>query len=485
MRQKRLKKLFILIRVLAALLGFIPVIMLFPLIMAVMSGEKTMVWSFSVPMIIIAIASAGCLISLRKKKLNLSSNDGFLLVFASWVLASLIGAVPFMFWGLGFTDSFFESACTFATTGGTTITNIEALPKSLLLWRSIAHWFGGIGIILVSVALLPILGVGGFQLIKAEETGPSKEKITPKITVSAQLLLLSYSILTITLFILYLFGGMWWFDALCHSLTTLATGGVSIKNSGLAAYNSAFIDGVTTVFFLLAGINFSLYYHALKGKFIDIVKNTEVRVYIGIFVIASLAVTVLLVPVYDSVSAAFRFALFHCASILSTAGSANVNYEVWPASAKMIIFILMFAGGCSGSTAGGIKVIRHVVLWKQIQNDMRGIIYPKGVFSIQINKRVGRKDIVYNTAGFFFMYLSVVGIVTVITTMSGIDLFSSFSAALSITGNIGIGFGAIGPGKNYSVFADHIKWIFSFVMIAGRLEMWTVFLLFTKIYWQK
>jgi len=485
MRQNRFKKPFILIRVLAALLGFIPVIMLFPLIMAVMSGEKTMVRAFSVPMIIVAFASTVCFISLRKKKLNLTSKDGFLLVFASWVLASFIGAIPFMLWGLGFTDSFFESACTFATTGGTTITDVEALPKSLLLWRSIAHWFGGIGIILVSVALLPILGVGGFQLIKAEETGPAKEKITPKVTMSAKLLLMSYSILTVTLFTLYLFGGMEWFEALCHSLTTMATGGVSIKNSGLTAYNSGFIDGVTTIFFLLAGINFSLYYRALSGKFREIISNTEIRVYIGIFIIASLAVTGFLVPVYNSVFTAFRFASFHCASILSTAGSAVVNYELWPSSAKMILFILMFIGGCSGSTAGGIKVIRHAVLWKQMQNDMRRIIYPQGVFSIQINKRVGRKDIVYSTAGFLFMYLSVVGIVTVITAMSGIDLFSSLSAALSITGNIGIGFGAVGPGNNYSLFADHIKWIFSFVMIAGRLEMWTVFLLFTKEYWRR
>jgi trk system potassium uptake protein TrkH len=411
--------------------------------------------------------------------------DGFFLVFAAWTLASLFGAIPFYAWGLNFTDSFFESACTFATTGGTTIGNIEALPRSLLLWRSIAHWFGGIGIIFVSVALLPILGVGAFQLIKAEVTGPEKEKITPKITVTAKLLWLAYGVLTLLLFGLYLLGGMNWFEALCHSLTTMASGGVSVKNGGIAAYNSFFIDVVTIVFMLLAGLNFSLYYRVLRGKFQDVKNNTEARVYLGIFLIASLIIAVSLVPVYGSVINALRYAAFQSASVLSTTGCAAADYEQWPGVAKMVIFTLMFIGGCSGSTAGGIKVIRHVVLWKQMSGELRHILYPQGVFSIQINKRVGRKDIVYGVAGFFFMYLMVIAAVTLITTASGIDLFSSFSTALSITGNIGTGFGAIGPKNNYSIFADPVKWLFSFVMIAGRLEMWTVFILFTPIYWRK
>jgi trk system potassium uptake protein TrkH len=485
MKQKRYVKIFILIRVLAALLGFIPVIMIFPLVMAILSDEKTMICAFAVPMLVIAALAAVSFLSLRKKKLNLNAKDGFLLVFVTWVLASFTGAIPFNFFGLSFSDSFFESACTFATTGATIIADIEALPRSLLLWRSIAHWFGGIGIILVSVALLPILGVGGFQLIKAEGTGPEKEKITPKITVTAQLLWLAYGILTLILFVLYLFGGMGWFDALCHSLTTMATGGVSIRNSGLAAWNSVFIDAVTTVFMLLAGINFSLYYRLLRGKFREIGNNTEIWVYIGIFITALLIITASLVPVYGSVSNALRYASFQSASVLSTAGYTTANFEQWPAIARMVIFTLMFIGGCSGSTAGGIKVIRYVVLWKQARNEIQRVLYPQGVFSVQVNKQVGRKGIVYSVAGFFFMYFMVIAAVTLITAASGIDIFSSFSAAVSITGNIGVGFGAISPGNNYGIFADHIKWLFSFVMIAGRLEMWTVFILFTHVYWRR
>ena len=483
--QKYFRKMFILVRVLAALLGFIPLIMLFPLVMVVLSGEKTMIGYFAVPMFITAVFSLASIFSLRKKKLHLNTKDGFLLVFLSWVLASLLGAVPFMFCGFGFTDSFFESACSFATTGATTITDVESLPSSLLLWRSIAHWFGGIGIILVSVALLPVLGIGGFQLLKAEETGPEKEKFTPKIMVTAQLLLLAYSSLTIILFCLYLFGGMNRFDALCNSLTTIATGGISVKNSGLAAYSSVFNDTVTTVFFLLAGINFSIYYRLLMGKFRDILNSTEIKVYIGIFITASFVLTLSLLPEYGSLPTALRYASFHCASIISTAGGAVVNYDNWPAFSKMILFILMFSGGCSGSTAGGFKVIRHVVLWKQMRSSMKRLIYPQGVFNIHINKRVGRKDVVYGAAGFFFIYFSLVGIVTLVTALSGIDVFSSFCAALSMTGNIGGGFGIAGPGNNYSIFADHIKWFFSFVMIAGRLELWTVFVLFTAVYWRR
>jgi len=485
MNRRSFNKPFILIRVLAALLGFIPVIMIFPLIMAIALGEETMIRAFSIPMIVTAILALVSFLLLRKKKLNLNAKDGFLLVFVTWVLASFTGAIPFHIWGFSFSDSFFESACTFATTGATTIGDVEILPRSLLLWRSLAHWIGGIGIILVSVALLPILGVGGFQLIKAEETGPEKEKITPKITVTAQILWLVYGILTLILFGLYLAGGMEWFDALCHSLTTMATGGVNVRNTGLAAYNSSFIDAVTAVFMLLAAINFTLYYKLFTGKFSEIKNNTEVRVFFGIFIIACLVITFSLIPVYGSASNALRYASFETASILSTAGYSTADFEQWPGIARMVIFGLMFIGGCSGSTAGGIKVIRHVILWKQMRGEIRRIIYRQGVFSIQINKRVGRMDVVYGTAGFFFMYFFVVALVTLITAASGVDLFSSFSAALSITGNIGTGFGAVGPGKNYSFFADHIKWLFSFVMIAGRLEMWTVFVLFTHVYWKK
>ncbi|MDR0624054.1 MAG: TrkH family potassium uptake protein, partial [Treponema sp.] len=469
MKHSRLMKQFILLRLVVTLLGIIAVIMIPPLIMAVLTGDGPMIRAFLLPMGCTAPLAAPCFFSLRKKELQLNAKDGFLLVFLTWGFASVLGAIPFYLSpsGINFTDALFESACTFATTGGTTIGDVEALPRSLLLWRSLAHWFGGMGIVLLTVALLPLLGIGGFQLIKAEAPGPEKEKITPKITVTAKILWLAYCVLTLILTGLYLAGGMSWFDALCHGLTTMASGGVSTRNGGIASFRSPFIEGVSTVFMLLAAVNFNLYYRLLRGKYRDIAATTEFRVYLGIFLTAAAAVTVSLIPVYGSPLAAFRYASYQTASILSTTGSAITDYEQWPGFARMVLFILIFIGGCSGSTAGGLKVIRHAVLWKQMGNVLRRTLYPRGVFSIQLNKRVGRKDVIYGVAGFFCLYLIVAGVTTLITAASGTDLFSAFSAALSITGNVGTGFGAVGPAHNYSAFPNHIKWLFSFVMIAG------------------
>jgi trk system potassium uptake protein TrkH len=484
---KRLVKIVILLRLMISLLGITALIMIPPLIMALAAGNTVMIRAFLFPAGCAALLALPCFLSLRKKELHLNAKDGFLLVFAVWVFASLLGALPFYLSqsSISFTDALFESACAFATTGATTLADMEALPRSLLLWRSLAHWFGGMGIVLLTVALMPLLGIGGFQLIKAEAPGPEKEKITPKITVTAKLLWLAYCVLTLVLTGLYRLGGMGWFDALCHGLTTMASGGVSTRNEGLAYFHSPFIEWVATVFMLLAAINFNLYYRLLRGKFRDIAANTELRVYLGIFLAATVAVTLSLIPVYGSPLSALRHASYQTASILSTTGSTIADYEQWPAFARMVLFILMFIGGCSGSTAGGLKVIRHVVLWKQMGNELRRTLYPRGVFSIQLNKRVGRKDVIYGVAGFFGLYLIVVAATTLVTAASGTDIFSAFSAALSITGNLGAGFGAVGPGHNYGAFPDHIKWLFSLVMIAGRLELWTVFLLFRPLYWQR
>lgn len=477
-------KPFIILRLFAALLIFFPVIMIPPLLLAIISGELHMIKCFLWPICTTAVLALAGLRTLRKKKLNLNIKDGFLLVFVTWILASLIGSIPFYAAGLNFIDSLFESTCTFATTGATVIGNIEALPRSLLLWRSIAHWFGGIGIVLISVALMPLLGMGGFQLIKAEAPGPEKEKITPKVTDTAKLLFLAYATLTVVLFGLYMLGGMNWFDGLCHALTTMASGGTSTKNSGIAAFNSPFIEWVTTFFMLLAGLNFSIYYRLLRGKISDILINSEARAYVLIFVITAAIITLTLIPVYGP-AAALRYAAYQSSSILSTTGTAIANYENWPGLARMILFGLMFIGGCSGSTAGGIKVVRHVVLWKQMNNELRRAVYPGGVFSVQLNKRVGRKDVIYSVAAFVFVYMVIIAITTLVTAASGVDVFSSFAAALSVTGNVGVGFGAIGPSRNYGGFANHIKLLYSLVMIAGRLELWTVILLFRPSFWRR
>jgi trk system potassium uptake protein TrkH len=475
-----------LVRLLAILLGVVAFLMLPSLVLALAWGEFFMLSAFLVPLGIASVLAVPALFFTKVKAFNMRPRDGFLLVFLTWVLSSLLGSLPYFLAGadLSFTDSVFESACGFATTGGTTITDIEALPRSLLLWRSTSHWAGGMGIILLTVALMPLLGVGGFQLIKAETPGPEKQKLTPRITAAAKILWGAYCVLTAALALLYRAGGMSWFDAVCHSLTTTATGGVSTKNAGIAYYNSPFIDGTATVFMILSAINFNMYYRLVKGRFRDMAANTETRAFLAIFFIASLLIALSLVPVYGSFGQAWRYAAYQAASFLSTTGSARVDYTAWPSVAQGTLFCLILIGGCSGSTAGGIKVIRVAVLFKQCLNEIRRILYPQGVFSIQLNKKLGRKDVVYGVAGFIFLYLAVITVTTLVTSAAGIDLLSSFSAALSVTGNAGLGFGRIGPGQNYAAFPAFLKWFYSLVMIAGRLELWTVVILFTPEYWR-
>ena len=468
-----------LLRMPALVLGFTVPMMAPSLVMALVWGEKNMVSGFVIPMLFAAAISLPVGFSLRKEPVKIASRDGFLLVFLTWVFTSLWGAIPYMAGaGLGVTDAVFESVGGFATTGVTTFADIESLPRSLLFWRSMTNWFGGMGILLLTVALMPLLGVGGFQLIKAETAGPEKEKITPKITATAKILWLVYCGLTCALFLLYLAGGMEWFDGLCHALAVVATGGISTKNAGIGFYNSVFIEGVTTVFMLISGFNFSLYYRLFKGKAADIPRNSEARAYALIFCAAALIITLSLLPVYGSFLSAFRYASYQTASILTTSGAAITDYEAWPPLAQAALFLLMFIGGCSGSTAGGVKVIRHVVLFKQMGNELRRLIYPVGVFSVRLNRKVGRKDVVYGVAGFIFLYMLVVAVTTLVVTASGTEVFSAFSASLSVIGNVGVGFGAIGPAHNYGDFPDQVKWLFSFVMIAGRLELWTVCVIF-------
>lgn len=467
-------------------LGFCAPMMLPALILAIIAGEYGMAVSFALPMGMVLGASLPVWRSLRQDPIRITPKDGFLLVFLTWAGVSLAGALPYYLSGEGFslTDAVFESVCGFATTGATTVSNIEGLPKSLLFWRSLTHWFGGMGILLLTVALMPIFGVGGFQLIKAEAPGPEKEKVAPKITSTAKILWLVYCGLTFSLFILYLLGGMTGFDAICHALGMVATGGVSTKNAGIGFYNSAFIDWASTIFMLLAGFNFNLYYRLFQGQGKDILHNTEGRLYLAVFLGASGIITCSLVPVYGSFGGAVRYGAYQTASILTTTGSAITDYETWPPLAQSVLFLLMFAGGCSGSTAGGIKLIRHAVLFKQMVNELRRLVYPRGIFSVQLNRKVGRKDVVYGVAGFTFLYMLTAGATALLTAASGTDVFSAFSAALAVIGNLGLGFGAAGPGGNFGEFPDPLKWLFSFVMLAGRLELWTLFILFTPEYWR-
>jgi trk system potassium uptake protein TrkH len=437
-------------------------------------------------MIIGFVLTFSAVLFIRKDNHGIRPREGILLVCLTWIFSSLIGSIPYYLSssGVNIFDAIFESSCSFSTTGATTFSDVESLPRSLLLWRSTGHWAGGMGIILLTVALMPLLGIGGIQLIKAEVPDPEKERLTPRITIAAKILWGVYFIFTVLLVLLYRIGGMEWFDAVCHSFTVMSTGGVCTKNTGFGYYNSAFIDWVTVVFMLLGALNFNMYYRLFQRKFRDLAHNTECRVYISIFIIAALVISLNLIPQYGSFGSALRYGSFQTASILTSTGNARVDYSAWPSLTQAALFLLMFIGGCSGSTAGGIKVIRWTILFKQTINEQRRILYPQGVFSIRLNRKMGRKDVVYGVTGFILLYFLIIAITTLATAASGFDLFSSFSTALSVTGNIGTGFGIIGPHNNYGVFQPHLKLLYSLVMIAGRLELWTVIVLFSPGYWK-
>ncbi len=347
------------------------------------------------------------------------------------------------------------------------------------------HWLGGMGIVVLTVALLPLLGIGGFQLLKAETPGPESDKITPKITETAKILWIFYAALTALQTILLMIGGLNCFDAALHSFSTMATGGFSTRNASVAAFQSPWMEWVCTVFMILAGLNFTLYYRLLKGKHQDVLNNTEAKAYLLIVLTAAVVVTLNIIPGESSFGDALRKGSFHAASIMTTTGFSAANHNLWPPLAQGILFVLMFSGGCSGSTAGGIKVIRHLILFKQSGNELKRMLYKKGVFSIQLNKKPARNNLVYGVAGFVFFYLLLVFFTALITTLSGEDIFSSMNAALITVGNIGLGFGGVGPEHTFHHFPSYLKWIFSFVMIAGRLELWTVFVFFSREFWRR
>jgi len=421
----------------------------------------------------------------RKRKIEFSIHSSFVFVALAWVCTSIFGAVPLMMSGCipHPADAFFESVSGFTTTGATILSEVESLPRSINLWRCQTHWLGGMGIVALTVALFPILGIGGFQLIKAETTGPEKGKMTAKIANTAKALWLIYVVLTAVQTAALMIAGMDFIDALSHAFATLGTGGFSTRTASVGDFHSPAIDWICIVFMFIAAANFSLYFYAVTGKFREIAVNSEFRAYAGIFFVSVAVVAAAIVPLYGIHSV--RYAAFQVASIMSTTGFATADYTLWPVAAQFMLFVLFFIGGCSGSTAGGIKVIRWVIMGKQVTNETRRLLHPHGIFSIRLNGRVGRKDVVFNVAAFISMYLFFLFITTFIGCLGNLDLFTSFTGALSMLGNVGPAFGKLGPSCNYGFLPDFVKWWYSFAMLAGRLELYTMLIFFTPWYWKK
>lgn len=479
--------LFSFLRIEFSILGIVALTMIFPICAAIAFDEFSVVPAFAIPMAVFLILAALFLLAGRKKKITLSIRSAFVVVAFAWIFCSLLGAIPFYFSGAipNWTNAMWESVSGFSTTGATILDDVEAIPNSINLWRTQTHWLGGMGIVALTVALFPLLGVGGFQLIKAETTGPEKGKVTPKIATTAKVLWLIYCGVTILEIIILKIVGMNFFDAVVHSFSTVGTGGFSNKNMSIGAYDSVAVDVVCTIFMFLCGVNFSLYFYLLTKKFSDIFKNSELKAYLAIFFFSVLAITFVNKNFYGGFFTSLRFSSFQIASIISTTGFGTSNYAMWPNAAQFLLFLLFFIGGCSGSTGGGIKVIRWVVMGKQAHNEFLKMLHPHGVFSIQLNGRAGRKDIVFNVASFFTLYFFLIALTAVFGAAAGLDIQTALSGAASMMGNVGPAFGALNPSANCGFLPAALKWWYMFAMLAGRLELYTMIIFFVPDFWKK
>lgn len=425
---------------------------------------------------------------LKSEGLEVNPREAFAIVTFAWLAMSLFGSLPFFVSGAipSFTDAFFETVSGFTTTGASILKNVEGLPEGLLFWRSMTQWLGGMGIILLSLAILPILGVGGMQLFKAESPGPTVDKIKPRIGETAKVLWQVYLLLTLVQTLLLILGGMNLFDALSHSFTSMATGGFSTKNQSVAHYNSAYIEIIITIFMFIAGANFALHYRALKGDIREYFKNNEFLFYTSLTIASIIFSSLLLLHFnhYTNVLAAIRYSAFQIVSIFTTTGYSTADYELWPAAIQFTLFILMFIGGCAGSTGGGIKNMRIFILLKNGNAELRKLIHPKAVVPVRFNDRTVPQDIINNILAFFVLFITTFVLSTIIMTILGMDIISAMGAVIASLSNIGPGLGSVGPMDNYSHIHDLGKWILSICMIVGRLELFTAIVIFTKVYWK-
>ncbi len=423
---------------------------------------------------------------------EIGRREGTIIVTLIWIVFTLVGVIPFWVSGTipSYTDAFFETMSGFTTTGATMMDNIESASYSMLFWRALTHWIGGIGIIVISLALLPMFGFSGMQLFGFESTGPTKDKLHPKITGTAKRLMFIYLTLTVVLTILLYFGGMNWFDAICHAFSTIATGGFSTKQASIGYWDSAYIQYIIIIFMILSGVNFSLYYYAFNKKIDKVRRNEELRYYIGIMLLFAILAMLGLIDfnmsqTFKSVELEFREALFQISSIMTTTGYSTVDYMIWKPFTWIVIIMAMLIGGSAGSTTGGIKVVRIVIVLKYCYYEFKRIIHPNAVIPVMYNRTALKNDVVTRVLAFTMLYIGIAFFGSLILCISGMDIIESIGAMVSCQGCVGPGFGLTGPAGTFLQIPTFSKWFLSFVMLIGRLELFTVLLLFTPVFWRK
>lgn len=462
------------------------IMLLFPFIVSFFTGRADTV-AFLITIIIMGAVGGCCM--LMKSEGNIRAKESYVIVTFGWILVSLIGSLPYVFAGVfpDYSSAFFETMSGFTTTGSTALTDVEALSPELLLWRAMTQWLGGLGVVVLFVAILSQVSTGGQSMVRAELSGPYNEKITSHIKDSAMILWGIYLALTIILTILLLFGGMNLLDAVCHSFSTMATGGFSTKNASVAAFDSAYIEWVITIFMFVAGISYPLIYRALANRsLLTIGKNEEFRLYAGVAIASIIFVVVdLMLHWHGSFGDNLRSAAFNSVSLLTTTGFASENFDVWPAAAHVLMMCLMMIGGCYSSTSGSIKSGTYLLSYKSLKVQLFRLLHPRAMTEIKVDNKVIPERTALRVNQFFSLFFVVMFIGAILLSATGLTFAEAVTGSMTAISNSGPAMGSLGASGNFAGVTPFGKWVMSFLMLAGRLELYTVFIIFMPSFWRQ
>ena len=475
-------------RMIARILGLVlliyAVLMLLPMVTGLIYGENVRGFVFSA---LITAAAGLMLLGFKPRTRDIFAREGFIAVGLAWVLMGLFGALPFVLSGQipNYIDAVFETVSGLTTTGATILNDIEGMSRSCLFWRSFNHWIGGMGVLVFIMAVLPMSGEHSMHIMRAEVPGPTVGKLVPRARETATILYVIYGALTVIETVFLMLGGMSFFDALLHAFGTAGTGGFSTKNASIAAFDSAYIEMVIAVFLVLFGINFNLYYFVLIGRLKEALKSQELHWYLGIIAASTLTMTLGISKMYDGFGTALRHGFFNTMTIITTAGFGTEDFVHWPAYLQMLIVFLMFMGASAGSTGGGIKVSRVMLLFKSAAADISQIFHPRSVRRVQMDGKRVDASTARAVYVFFFIYIAVILLGTFIVSFDGNDFTTSFTAALSCISNVGPGLSRVGPTGNYNVFSLFSKAVLTLIMLIGRLEIYPILILFSRSMWKR
>lgn len=461
-------------------------LMVLPLLVSLYYGEAE--YTSFLYTIIILLVVGFCGYMVKPGIRNIYARDGFAIVALGWILISVFGGLPFLLSGVmsNPADAFFEASSGFTTTGATILPNVEGLPNGIMFWRSFTHWVGGMGVLVFTMAVLPLMGTGTMQIMKAESPGPNPGKLVPKLAHTAKILYIIYIVITLLEIILLKLGGMSMLDSCIHTFGTVGTGGFSNKNLSIGAYNSIYIETVITIFMIACGVNFGLYYAALKGGIKSIFRDDEFKVYMGIIIASIMLITInLMGTVCDSIWQAFRYSAFQVGSIITTTGYATTDFNSWPTFSKMILVLLMFAGACAGSTGGGMKNIRLLIQAKLAKKSIIKIIHPNSVYVVMVNGKAVDKETLREVPVYLSLYMALTVAAILVLSIEGKDFTTTVTAVAATIGNIGPGLGEVGPLGNFGGFNNLSKLVMSFCMILGRIEIYPILITMMPSAWKK